>query len=148
MWPQWIQWYDRLGSVRMLGYESAPFVHFMYISYYQGNLLYWTSSYASLFQRDLLFDVLVVYKLHTLTSQKTLIFTDIAYVYNINSMNIQLDYSACAWSHKNIFCVLQHSVLLKQCSVLIDVCLLAVLLVILTVIFMLMTVLHRNNKIL
>ena len=89
----------------MQGYESAPFVHFMYISCYHGNVMYCTSSYASLFWRDLLLGVLVVYKLHTVTSQKTLILTDIAYVCNINSMNIQLDYSACVLGVIRIFSV-------------------------------------------
>jgi len=67
--------------------------------------MYCTSSYTSLSRRNLLVDVLVVYKVHTLTSQKTLILTDIAYVYNINSMNIQLDYSACVLGVIRIFSV-------------------------------------------
>jgi len=67
-----------------------------------------------LFWRDLLLDVLIVYKLHIVTSLKTLILTDITYVYKVNSMNIQLDYSACVLGVIRIFSVLQHNILLKH----------------------------------
>lgn len=106
MSPQWIQWYDHLGSDRMQGYESAPVIHYMYFSCYQGNLMYWTSSYVSLFWRDLLLDVLDVFKTtHYHIPEDTDINWYIAYVYSIISMNIHLDYSACVLGVISIFSV-------------------------------------------
>jgi hypothetical protein len=47
-------------------------------------------------------------------SQKTLMFSDIAYLYHVISMDIYLDCSACVLGVISIFSVKQHNILIEH----------------------------------